>query len=187
LLRHGYELLNPDGSTYKAGKDDLALTTRRRSTYKADRLEIVAILRDWSKREYQREAVECEKKGWTPKYPANQVTVLEVPVIDEDTVEQYIYERALEHKKARALHDDALPACSPEERWARPGKWAVIKAGAKKATKLYDTKEEAEAALPGYGAGYKLEERPGEDVRCASYCPVASKCSYAKSKGYVKA
>lgn len=185
-LHKGYELLNPDGFTYKAGVDDLSKTTKRQSTYTAEKLQIVAILRDWSKMEYKREVWDCQKKGFKPKYPEHQVKVLDVPVVSEDDVELYILERAIEHKKARALPEDQLPECTPEERWAKETKWAVMKPGNSRASKLFDTEEDAKISLKMYGAGAYVEQRPGESTRCASYCPVASKCSIAKKNGWVK-
>lgn len=159
----------------------------RKNGHKVERLQIVAILRDWSKLEYARELKDAQPRGFaSPLYPAHQVKILDVPMIPEEEVELYITERAIEHQKARALPDDQLPVCSSEERWERKGKYAIMKPGLKKASKLFDTEEEAKVSLAQFGAGAKVEARPGESIRCASYCAVSSKCEVAKKNGWTK-
>lgn len=158
----------------------------RKNGFTVKTLQIVAILRDWSKREYERELAAAKVRGFsTTRYPQHQVVILDVPMVDEDDVEVYILERAIEHKKARAMSEEELPACTPEERWERPGKFAAMKTGAKRATKLFDTEEEAKVFVE-QNAQHRVEARPGESIRCASYCPVASKCSIAKKNGWIK-
>jgi hypothetical protein len=137
----------------------------RQNGYKVERLQIVAILRDWSKMEYSRNP---------DNYPEHQVKVLDVPLIPSKDVLAFIEQRVAAHKAARA---GALPLCTPEERWARPDVWAVKKIGAAKATRLCDTQEAATIAAEALGDRYKVEARPGISTRCQFYCPVASKCS----------
>ena len=84
-------------------------------------------------------------------------------------------------------HGDAqhvLPLCSPEERWERPAKFALVKEGNKRAASLHDTFDEAAAArdaITPAGATYKhrIEERPAEPIRCAQYCSARPVCSQA--------
>jgi hypothetical protein len=154
----------------------------RQAGFEVNKLQIVAILRDWSKGERDRDEKDCEAKGFVSKYPQHQVKIIDVPLIPREEVMAFIKERVHAHRAARAAGIEMLPECTPEERWARPSKWAVMEKGKKRATKLHDSKEDAEAHAEALGA--KVETRPGQSLRCASYCPVASKCSqWKKIKG----
>lgn len=163
----------------------------RKNGYKVEKLQIVAILRDWSKNEYKREKKRAEELGYSkPFYPSQQVVVLDIPVVDDNEVALYIEERVIEHKKAALSKEPALPVCTPEERWERRGDVAIIEEGKKRATKVFSSREEAELSLPFFQDKTKktltIVERPGESVRCTTYCPVASKCSIAKKNGWIK-
>jgi hypothetical protein len=139
----------------------------RRYGFAVKGLRIVAILRDWSATKAKRE------EG----YPANQVQVIDVDVWNAEQAEAYMAERVQHHEAARIATDLSLSTlfpCSDSDRWMRPTKWAVMKKGAKKALKLHDNAEQAEAhALEVGGA---VEHRPGEYLRCAEYCEAAPFC-----------
>ena len=65
----------------------------------------------------------------------------------------------------------------------KPSQWAVHKSGAKRATKLCDSEEEAKAYIEAQGGKDKLEIqfRPGERTRCeGNYCSVAEFCEQFK-------
>ncbi len=125
-------------------------------------IAIIAVLRDWSKREADRRA----------DYPQAQAIRIEVPLWSFDDVARFVNERI-------ALHTmDPPPACSDEDIWAKPSKWAVMKKGRQSAVKLLDSEADARAymasnSVPG---GY-IEYRPGSATRCESYCPVAAFCT----------
>ena len=68
-----------------------------------------------------------------------------------------------------------MPACTPEERWAKPDKWAVMKHGRKSAVKVFDSEEEANANI---GLGDYIEYRQGVDTKCEDYCMVNQFCPY---------
>ena len=120
-----------------------------------NKLQIVAIFRDWRPMEAKKD----------PEYPNTQVAVLNIPVWTLDEAEAYVKERVALHQ----LSDP--PACNDEERWATPEKWALMKDGGKRATKLYDIKPEEEVAK-----GYYLEHRPALYKRCQEYCAVNKFC-----------
>jgi hypothetical protein len=126
-------------------------------------LRIVAILRDWSKLEARREFT----------YPQAQVLSFDVPLWDAVRAQAFIRERVILHKQARV----SLPECTPEERWARPGKFALMKVGGKRAVKLYDTEAEARAHASVDPKNLRVEARPGEAVRCSAYCGAAAFCA----------
>lgn len=128
-------------------------------------LEVVAIIRDWSKREAAR----------NPDYPQKQVEVISLPLWDDARVEAFINARLALHEAA----ETALPDCTDEERWCKPAKYAVMKDGRKSAVKLCDSEHEAKEFIRVSGKpGEKLrvDLRRAEAVRCASYCSVSAFC-----------
>lgn len=129
---------------------------------KVERLEIVAILRDWSKMEARRD----------PNYPQSQVLILPVTLWPQDIAQKFMRERVVLHKSARI----ALPRCTDEERWAKPAQWAVMKNGRKTAVRLLATEAEARTMATGLGAGHYIEKRTSANVRCENYCSVARFC-----------
>ena len=130
--------------------------------YPVTRLQIVALLRDWSR----------GKAAQGGGYPQQQVAVIEVPVWAEDELEAYVRERVRIHQAAeQAQH---LPECTPEERWQRPTTYAVMRKGRKSAIRVLEDPEAAAQRAEREG-GY-VETRPGRAVRCDEYCPVREFC-----------
>ena len=129
--------------------------------------QIVAIFRDWSK-------MAAERKH---DYPDHQVAILPVTLWDHETTETYIRNRITAHELGR----DNPPVCTPEERWEKPAKWALMKKGRKRAVKLYDAEIDAIAAADG-ASEMKVEHRLGENVRCLHYCPVVSYCDFGREQ-----
>ncbi len=130
-------------------------------------LEIWAIMVDWSK----------GKAGRDRDYPQCGMKTIPVPLWPFAERERYIQERMAIHQFAQmcATFGDPLPECTPEERWVRGEKWAVMKGKATKALRLFDERIEAEVyALDRPGS--RVQHRPGESKRCASWCLVARWC-----------
>jgi hypothetical protein len=129
---------------------------------------VVAILRDWQKSKAQHD----------DGYPQAPVVILPVTLWEPAKTEAYILSRLQAHAAAQHV----LPLCSPEERWERPAKFALLKDGNKRATSLHDTRSEADVALKvateeaKKGATYRIDERPAEQVRCRDYCAAAPVC-----------
>lgn len=128
-----------------------------------EKLQIIAIIRDWSK-----------MKARTDKsYPQEQAIVLDIPKWSEEEQLIYLTERVKAHQQAR----EDLPLCSPEERWERPSKWAVMKPNRKSAVRLVDTEEQAHEYAEWKGLeDYYLVYRQGEPIKCKEYCSVAPYC-----------
>ncbi len=138
--------------------------------FPVERAEIVAIYRDWSQM----------RAGRTHDYPEHQVQVFRVNKWPEERTREYLWERLQIHQQAL---DGELPLCSPVERWERPARHALMKKGAKRAIRLYDNDEQAQAALGNAKEGGKnhfTEFRPGENVRCMNYCPVTAYCDFGR-------
>ena len=134
--------------------------------------EIVALLKDHSKTKARRES------GY-PRYPVF-VKRFEFTKDDFGECSEWIRKKLAAIGSAMTVPDEDLAPCSPEERWAKPDKWAVMKKGRKKALKLYDTKTEAE--IHAIEADGFVEYRKGEDGKCAEYCAVHDWCPYYKKQ-----
>jgi hypothetical protein len=139
-----------------------------------DALQIVAIYRDWSKMEAKR----------SPRdYPQQQAETFDLPVWTINDTEDFVARRVESHNSALA---GKLPECTPEERWERKSKWALMKDGNTRATATFDTPQEADEAIAAKHsdeaskkkpAKFTIELRPGESIRCNNYCPVAKFCT----------
>jgi len=137
--------------------------------YEVNSLKINLFLKDWRKGE--------SKKN--PDYPDIPFVELSFPLWQDVTVEDFIRQQIHEKESAlRGFHT----TCTEEERWTRPTKWALMKKGQKRAVKLYDNEAEATDAV---GKGQYVEFRPGEDIRCDSYCPVNQFCDYYINKSRI--
>ncbi len=135
----------------------------------ARRGEIVALLKDHSK-----------TKAKIGEHPPTPVYRIAWDFTDEDFAEagEWLRGRFEEIERCEQLADDELPVCSDEDRWHRPGKYAVMKKGRKSAVKLYDDESEAYDRARGEGSGYYVEHRPGSDPKCEDYCSAAPFCNY---------
>lgn len=132
--------------------------------------QIVALLKDHSK----------SKARFDPEYPQRELVKVEWEFSSTELDEMYswLVERLAEIERAESVPDDELQPCTPEERWHRGDKWAVVKDGNKKALKLWETREEAVEHAGRLGKGYHVEDRPGTDAKCEGYCLVRDFCPY---------
>lgn len=128
-------------------------------------LSIVAIIRDWSAREAQKET-----------YPQAPIVTIPIKLWSPEEREAFIQSRLTAHSSAmfEADTEGTLPECSPEEMWEKSSTWAIKKEGGVRAKSVHSTKEEAELNL---AKGYFIEHRPGERTRCKSFCQVSKFCS----------
>ena len=128
-------------------------------------LRVGFIFRDWRPGEAATQS----------NYPPHKSLMYPVRMWSDEEVEAFINERVRIHQAARDAA--VLPECTPEERWQRPGKWAVVKDGAERASRLLDTEEEAEAWLRSKGwTDARVQYREGINVRCLDYCSVSKWC-----------
>lgn len=134
-----------------------------------NKLELVCILRDWSKTEAAKDF----------SYPQQQIMIVPVPLWSQDKTINFIEERVATHQAA----ETNLPNCSKEERWAKDSVWATMKPGRASAVKLHKTEDEAKAHAASIPTAY-VDHRPGINMRCEYYCPVSKFCTqYKKLKG----
>jgi hypothetical protein len=161
----------------------LALLLREHGFEVAD-LQIVAILRDWSKLEALRDA----------EYPQKQVVVFVLPSWSHDERRAFVEHRIEMHKRARA---GTLPDCTAEERWEKPAVYAVMKEGRKSALRLLKSEGEAldwclqnghatlghgddDPIFPTLKRGVSIVTRPAKQTRCEAYCAAAAYCDQWK-------
>lgn len=138
-----------------------------RNGYKVDGLRIIAILRDWKKSESQRKA----------NYPVAPIVSIDIPVLPDEQVYQYICDRISLHQKASA---GEKVLCTDDERWYEGTKWALMKKGGKRAIRIYENKDDIESPVAD---GLFIEERKGGYKRCAEYCEVAPFCDQYQPDG----
>lgn len=136
-------------------------------------LTINAVIRDWNRHEAERR----------PDYPQIPFAVLPQTLWTPQAREAYVLERMKLHQEAERNHDWSEPVapCTDEDRWFRPGKLAVMKDGRVKALKLFETTEREEAEAYAQENKGRVEERPGENVRCEKYCAVSQWCDQYKA------
>lgn len=139
--------------------------------------EIVAILRDHNQRKARTER----------DYPPHPVFRIGWDFSDADfsEVEADIFAWFANVVHEETVPDDQLEPCTPEQRWHKPDKWAVMRRGQKRAVKLFDTESDALGFMDwladkpsNKGRALFVEFRKGEDTKCESYCPVAQFCPH---------
>lgn len=144
----------------------------RKLGFEVTNAEIVMVLKDWSQ----------TKAKTTQGYPEFPVYIKHFDFTEEEfeAEEKRILERFEKLDELNKLDDDAIPECTPEERWANPTKYAVMKDGRKTAVKLFDNAYDALDYAEQLGNKHYVVERPGEDRKCVDYCNCCKWCSYYK-------
>lgn len=137
----------------------------REKGHKVTRISIILIIRDHSKPESRRD----------PEYPQTPVVQLQIPIWSDEEAKAFLQDRVRLHLLAETEEVE----CTPEDRWAKPSIWAIKKKGAARAITggLFAVEEKAKEKLAELGSNYEIEYRPGENVRCALYCPVSKFCA----------
>ena len=132
-------------------------------------VRIIAILRDWNRRDAMTK----------PDYPRSPVATVDIPLWSEAEAMDYLRDRINLHQDAQMTWDtkEALINCSDEERWMKPTTYALIKKGNKRATKVFEHFDDAAAELLLVGTGYEVVTRKGEYTRCEQYCSVSEFCT----------
>lgn len=134
------------------------------------------ILRDWVK----------SKARFDKNYPQLQVQKVSWKFTEEDfkEAERHVFGWFANVAEQEKLKDSDLTPCSPKNRWHKDDKWAVVKNGVKRATRVLDDQEKANLLCDELssktGNPYHVEYRKGEDVKCEMYCSVAFACPFFK-------
>ena len=142
------------------------------------KLQIVAIIRDWSRRDA------VTREG----YPKAPIVVIDIPLWSFEEREAYVKSRISLHGDAlfEVETDGDMPDCTPEEMWEKPTTYALKRDGSVRAKSVHETSEAAEAALANAtekakkGEKFLIEIREGDRTRCSNFCQVAGMCSQNK-------
>lgn len=135
--------------------------------FPVEKIEIVAIYRDWSKMMAQRDS----------SYPP-PVQIFPQKLWTPEEADLFIQGRILAHQQAEKLPDNLLPFCTPADQWRKNQKWAVMKPKRARAVAIKDTKEEADKYIQDLGdrSAY-VEFRPADAIRCNNFCDVQPWCN----------
>jgi len=138
-------------------------------------LSILAVLRDFNKREAE--------KASNKDYPASPIVVVPIPMWSKPKQDAYMAKRIHAHQDAEfeRLTGGTLPLCSDHERWTSPTKYAVRKKANKRALRVFDSQEEANTFFEAQEFDkmntHIIDVRKGESRRCSgNYCNVAEYC-----------
>jgi len=140
-------------------------------------LQIIGIVRDWSRRE----------AALKDTYPQSPIVTLDIPLWSQEDRETFVKQRLTLHNEANfAAVSGDMPACTSEEMWEKKTTFAVMKEGGKRAKKVFEIKEDAAAFAGQQKDPHYIEVREGGRTRCESFCQVAPFCkqyqTYLKEK-----
>lgn len=131
-------------------------------------LQIVAIIRDWNRRDA------VNKEG----YPQAPIVTIDIPIWSHQEMESLVLGRLNKHSEASLSVQigDALPECTAEDMWEKPTTYAVKKTGGVRAKRVFNNLPEAQEFLATV-KDHEIETRQGGRTRCASFCNVSQFCS----------
>jgi hypothetical protein len=146
----------------------------RKNGFTVEKCRFIALLKDHSKSEILRDR----------QYPVNPVYIYEFDVnfLNLMKIDAFIRNKVKEYVRCRELSDDVIPPCTPAERWDKAAKYAVKKEGRKTAVRLLDDRKAAETMAAELGKGHYVEPRPGESVKCQSFCLCCQFCNYYQAQ-----
>lgn len=133
-----------------------------------DELQNVLIFKDW--RQGDSERIEG--------YPKCKVLAVTQKLWPIAKTKAFVSGRVAAHKRV-------MPECDQLERWRHGDAWSVQKAGAARATRVFDSERSAKEFLAQlHSEGKKdmvIVPRPGKDTRCEGYCAVRVWCNHGRS------
>jgi len=135
----------------------------KKNGYEVEHVAVIYLQRDWS---YMRSKVD-------PAYPQTPFAIYVEPY-DEAFAEELVKKTVEDHWKA---HNGSPRPCTSEEQWERPSVYAIMSPGAKRASKLCDSYDEAVELKK---SNQTVEVRVGEKVFCSSFCGYSHVCKQFK-------
>lgn len=100
-------------------------------------LKIFMVLLDWNKGSI-----------WKKGYPPGNINIIPIAQWTRNLQEEWLLTRIKSWKSSKVLKNDELPLCTPKERWADDPNYKLFREPSlKKATKVFKTKERAEAYM----------------------------------------
>ena len=140
-------------------------------------LQIIGIVRDWSRRE----------AALKDTYPQAPIVTLDIPLWSQEDREAFVKQRLSMHNEANfAAVSGLMPQCTSEEMWEKKTTYAVMKEGGKRAKKVFEIKEDAAVFAGQQKDSHYIETREGGRTRCESFCQASPFCNqyqtYLKEK-----
>ena len=135
-------------------------------------VHIQYIFTDWSAAQAMRDS----------SYPQTRVLTKEYPIWSTEQTKFFISEKIKLLKQYKDSPQEDLPECTKEELWESETKYKYYKNPAKmaRATKNFDTLEEANVRLATDGGVGTVVTVPGE-VKACRYCEVSDVCKQAQN------
>jgi len=141
-------------------------------------LKNIAILKDWKVREARIAKLSRGKK----EYPECAIHVMPLPMWTIGQAQDFILERIKTHNE----NMEKPPVCTKKERWQKDASFALCHRDRKRAIRLFDNRDMAEAAMiqkmkaspPGESKKFYIEERQAEPRRCLDFCAVQMQCDF---------
>ncbi len=164
-----YKLIRGDCSSWEKQLNIYAYLCRKNG-YSVNRLRVFAFILDWKEGEIVRQ------KGY-PECP-----IIEIPLRlwSEEAQEAYIKGRVQELQYADLVHDQKLAECFPcsnRDMWQDIKDYCVKKKDSDRATKVFDSMEEAEEYYKSKDKNiFECVTRYTQKTRCLKYCPVSHLC-----------
>jgi hypothetical protein len=134
-----------------------------RNDIPVDFVSVIYVQKDWSHL----------RSTFDPTYPQTPFKVY-VHTFDRDLAVRTFQTTTSDHWNAK--QGNPRP-CTPDEQWRKPTTYALMKPDAKRASKVCDTRGEAEQLLK---PGQVIVERPGEATYCLHFCGFAHLCNQFK-------
>jgi len=161
----------PEGIKKFAAQQNTYAYMIRENGGECDSAEVIMMFRDFS----------ASKAKTTHDYPKSIIETVNIKLEDHQKMHEYIVKRVKLHQAAEA---GDIPECTTKERWASPDRYAVMKKGNKRALKVMDEEFLADEMIENHKDSKILykEFRPGNSLRCESYCPVADVCPQRKKE-----
>lgn len=171
-----YKILKGDYSDWEKQLNIYAFLCKRNKR-PVSRLQIVALILDWKEFEKARDK----------NYPDCPIKEIAIKMWSDQEQEDYVEYRVALLEKSKMLPDDQLPECTDKEMWCDTKDFAVIKDGAKRASRVFDTFDEALNyrreirsktlnTKPDEAHLYDIVERKTERTRCMRYCAASTVC-----------
>jgi hypothetical protein len=169
-----YDYIMPESRKKWYAQQNIYAHMLRKKGYTVNKSNIVAIFKNWTKVESLR----------NKDYPPLAIMSLDVPLLEDSVIESYIKKRIILHKEA--MDNGVIPECTGKERWSKAAVFAVMKEGGKRAVRTFDKEHLAKAYIEDNAykskAPMSIQYRPGEDIRCDSYCSVSAHCPQLKRR-----
>lgn len=125
---------------------------------------------------------------WTPlkaisdkEYPQRAVETRKLELMSIEDTQEFIRGKLSRIESYLGKQEKDIPACTPEEVWQKPTKWAYFKNPKnQRATKVFEDEGEASRRFADDGAVGRIDVRPGE-VKYCRYCPARPICKQAEN------